>query len=276
MAMLREPLVHFLFAGAVLFVLFATVGDQSADGAVIEVTPEQRALIAGRFARAWGRQPTAEELRGAMDAWVREEMLYREGVALGLDRGDPVLRGRISQKMLMVAEAAASTTPEEGELEAFFAEHREDYRRAPVWSLTQVFFSAGAGGTESTETRERLEAAREALAGGADPAQFGNATLLPTSLENAVGSYVTGVFGEDFSAALDSLAPGVWSGPVTSAFGQHLVRVDARAGGELPSLDQVRERVLQDWAVAQREAARDALVAALRARYEVVEVPAGG
>jgi hypothetical protein len=269
-SVLKEPLLHFLAAGALLFLLYGVL-DQPGDEARFEVavTPEVRASIESRFQRVWGRAPSVEELRQATDAWTREEMLYQEGVALGLSEGDPVLRGRIAQKMLMVAEASARSVPREGELEAYFEEHGERYRMMPRYTLEQVFFSGDSADARLADALERLRR-------GGEPVALGDPTLLPQTVEGAAASYVAGVFGEAFTAALESVPVGDWHGPLPSTFGRHLVRVAARSGGGIPELSAVRERVLQDWVAAQKQQARDDYVAALRERYRVTRPAAAG
>lgn len=267
--LLTEPLFHFLLAGLGLFLVYAALErPEGGVGREVVVTPEVRASVAAGFERVWGRAPTAEEAEKALEAWIREEMLYSEGVALGLDERDPVLRGRIAQKMLMVAEASARSVPEATELETFFSENRERYRSMPRYTLAQVFFSAEQS---SAATPDRIARALKALEGGAEPGSIGDSTLLPSSLDAAVATYLEGVFGREFVAALADLPTGRWVGPVSSTFGQHLVFLQSRSGGEPPALEAVKEQVLQDWVAAQKAKAREDYLAALRESYRVSE-----
>jgi hypothetical protein len=270
-SLLREPLVHFLALGALFFLLFSLRGDPPPDDSTIEVTPALRASIVARFERTWNRLPSPEEEAAALDAWVREEILYREGLALGLDDNDPVLRGRIAQKMLLIAEAPVDPEPTGEKLEQFYRDNREAYRRPVIYSLSQLFV-APSGNPE--QDRARVDRLQQALKNRAEEDVSGDATLLPRSLRGVVASYVESVFGAEFAGSLRELPVGEWQGPVTSTFGLHLVRIDERAGGGLPELAAVRERVLRDWDAAERDAQREAFIERLRERYTIRDASA--
>ena len=214
---LREPLLHFLLLGILLFFAYGWLGGKAPP------PPDEIVIDAGRvetlsnqFERTWQRPPTAREQQGLIDSWLREEIFYREGLALGLDRGDPVVRRRIAQKMDFISEGLMVVTPEEGELESWFAENAERYRVDPVFSMRQV-------------------EARLVLESRAEPEPVGGA-LLPGGLANAPAREVSRVFGQAFTAALTDAPLGRWFGPVRSGFGVHLVRVDERIEGRIPTL----------------------------------------
>jgi len=253
-----------LLLGAALFALHTLTGAQG-DGDArrrVVVTPELREQLAERYRRERGREPAPEELQEALADWLREELLYREGLARGLMEGDPIIRRRLGQKLMMLAEASAPLQPAAGELESWLAEHREDYREPPRYSFEQRFFPQGAA-------PERLERALAALR--EDPAAaVGEATLLPQSVDGAAESWVARTFGEEFLASLDTLPSGQWSGPLRSAFGQHLLRLEEVSPGRLPALEEVRDWVLGDWAQAQKRSARERYYRALRDEYEVL------
>lgn len=270
-SLLREPLTHFIALGALIFLLFSLLGEQSPEESTIEVTPALRESIVARFERTWNRPPSPEEEAAALDAWVREEILYREGLALGLDDNDPVLRGRIAQKMLLIAEAPTAVEPTGEALEAFYRDNREDYRRPVIYSLSQLFV-AQSGNPE--QDRARVDTLQQALKNREEEDVSGDATLLPRSLRGVVASYVESVFGAEFADSLRKLPVGDWQGPVTSTFGLHLVRIEERAGGALPALSAIRERVLRDWDAAARDAQREAFVERLRERYTIRDTSA--
>jgi hypothetical protein len=263
---LREPLVHFLAVGAALFAIFLQLQGDGANEREIVVTAQVRDYLASRFERVWGRPATAREVEEAVAAWVREEILYREGMNMRLGEGDPVVRRRMAQKVMMLAEAAAPQVADEEVLAAWFDERREAYRLAQTYTLEQRYF---ASRDEGSDDRQRVAAAVESLNGGTDVVSIGEPTLLPAVLEDASSAYIASVFGETFAGSLASAPEGRWYGPLQSAFGLHAVRVSAREGGQLPSLDEVRAQVEQDWAAREKEQAREAFYAALRERYTV-------
>jgi hypothetical protein len=266
--MVREPFVHFLILGAIVFLFYR--GGETASGApgesVIRVTEGQVALLAEQFEAAWRRAPSEAELVTLVEDWVREEVYYREALALGLDRDDAVIRRRLRQKMEFLSEgAAASAAPDEAALATHHAAHPERFADPPRITFRQVALPDASG----------AEAARVALSEGADPSVVGRGGLLPEVMEAAGETAVDGAFGPNFFARLAALPQGSWEGPVTSAYGVHLVEIVELEPARVRPLQAVREAVEQDWRRANAEAVRDAQYEALRQRYRVV-LPEGG
>lgn len=263
--LLREPLVHFLALGAALFALYGALDRDGFDAPdEIVVDRARLASLAAEFERRWRRPPTPEERRELVESWVREEILVREGVALGMDRDDPVVRRRIAQKMDFLAESTAPTRPSDAELQRWLDAHPDDYRREPVVSLRQLYFDPARRGARLADD---LAAAAAALRAG-EPAE-GDASLLPAALEGARASEVARLFGADFAAALEGLPVGGWHGPLRSGYGVHLVELRARTPGRLATLDEARPALERDWRRARGDAANRAFYAALRERYEI-------
>jgi hypothetical protein len=270
---LREPVVHFMILGALLFAVYAWLQDDSAPPPdTIVVDDDRIADLTARFRRTWQRPPSDEELGGLIDSWVREEILYREGLALGLDRDDPIVRRRVAQKMRYLADDLADQTPDDAELQAWFEAHPEDYRIEARYTLRQVYFDPLRHGDAIDAV---IDAARARLTTGGE-IDVGDATLLPTALADASSGEVARTFGADFAAALDDLPVSEWIGPVRSGYGLHLVRIDAREPARHPSLDEVRAAVERDLLSARREDANDAVFEALRKNYVVQIEPGPG
>ena len=263
-AILREPLLHFLLLGAALFALYAALSDAPAtvQPTRIEVTEADVARLAAQFEATWRRPPTAQERAALVDEFVREEILVREARALGLDRGDAVVRQRLAQKMQFLAESAAEAVePTDAELQAHLEAHPERFRRQAAVALEQVFFGADGGAAQD---------GLAALRAGAAPGDVGVPSLLPPALSLSPKSVVDGTFGAGFFDRAAALDPGVWTGPVESAFGLHAVRVTQAAPAELPPLAAIRESVVRDWRAARRAELSEERFEALAARYEVV------
>ena len=271
--LIGEPLVHFLLAGAALFGLYGLVADGRGERRErIVVGEAQVALLARSFEATWMRPPTDSELRGLVDAYVTEEVLYREALALGLDRDDLVVRRRMRQKMEFLNDDLAELEPSDEELEGFLAEHPERFRRAPRLSFAQVFL-----GPEREPAEPRVPALLARLRAGEGPDGLGDATWLPAAMDDATPSQVADRFGADFAEALAGAPEGAWTGPLDSAFGLHLVRVSEHRAGRAPALEEVRGEVEREWALDQREQARERLYRALRSRYQVeVRMPPAG
>lgn len=264
---LREPLFHFLLIGLALFLWYGRVAPGS-DPKQIVVGQAQVDTIARQFEATWRRPPTPEELRGLIDAYIRDEIMYREGEALGLDRDDPVIKRRIRQKLEVLSEeTSARTLPAQADLAAYLEAHPDAFRQPAVVTFEQILV-APAGSDANVDAG--LASARRALELGTAPEKLGVATLLPRSEQDAPLDLVARTFGEKFVAQLETLPVGEWAGPVTSGFGVHLVRVDARTPGGVPPLEQVRAQVLREWENDRRKRALEEDYRRMRERYDVV------
>lgn len=267
-AVVREPLLHFLLIGLLLFLVYGKVAPPSDEGSRITVNRMLIAGLASQFQATWSRPPTREELTGLIENYVRDEILYREGLALGLDGDDPVIKRRIRQKLeVLIEEEGKTGAPTDAELGAYLSKNAQAFRMPPVLTFDQVLFDPADYGNELDAA---LAASMAALKGGAAPESQGHRSLLPVHLEKQPLDMVARDFGEDFGKAMESVPVGEWSGPVRSGFGVHLVRVSEREPGYLPSLDQSRMAVTRDWENTRRKAALEANYARLRKDYDVV------
>lgn len=260
--LLREPLLHFLLLGLALFLLYGRVaiGD---DGDRIIVSQAQVEDLAAQHQKLWGRPPTPAELNGLVETFVRDEILYREGVALGLDQDDAVVKRRVRQKLEVLAEEEiARGAPTDAELSAYLASDPKRFTQPGAVAFEQVLFDPA---TPSAELSRALAAARR----GTDVARLGRATMLPARVESTPLDLVARDFGAAFATELEQLPLGEWSGPVASAYGVHLVRVSARTPPVLPPLDAIRDVVTREWENARRERALAESYARLREEYDV-------
>jgi PPIC-type PPIASE domain len=265
---LREPLLHFGVLGAMLFALYSAVSPRGAPArGEIVVTRGEIENLSTAFERTWQRPPTDAELSGLVESWVRDEVFYREGLALGLDRDDVVVRRRVGQKLEFLSEEATDASPpSDAALEAWLASHPADYAVEPSTSFEQAYFDPARRSESLSRDLER------ALASAA-PGEAGDPTLLPARLDGASPREIERQFGAAFAKALAAIPPGSWQGPVRSSYGVHLVRVTARSAGRVPSLAEVREPVARDWASARARDAKEALYRKLRADYRVTIEP---
>jgi len=264
----REPLLHFLLIGLALFALFDRSETAAGPERRIVVGQAEVTGLSRSFQATWNRLPTEAEIDGLVDWYVREEILYRKGVELGLDRDDPVIKRRVRQKMdVMLEESLDAVPPTDVELEEYLQANADEFSLPATVSFTQVYL----GAPEATRAASALASqARAALALGKDPAELGQPTLLPASQERAPVDVVSRDFGPGFAERLQRLAVGEWSGPVSSAFGEHLVRIDERTAAVLPPLDAVRARVTREWELERRARTADSGYGKLREQYDVV------
>jgi len=275
--LLREPLLHFLLIGTALFLLYDAANGGRTDAPREIVISEARIeALAENFATVWMRPPTAVELKGLIDDYVADEVYYREAVAMGLDQDDTVIRRRLRQKMEFISEDIAnSVEPADAQLQEFLAQNAGKFARPAELSFRQVFLSAERRGDTARADAEKLLAELQAGRGPADPAEAGDVTLLPAAMEAASPQAIANAFGEEFARQVDEAPVGQWSGPIESAFGVHLVRVDERVITEAPTLGEIRPIVLREWQAEHRGRQNESFLAALREKYEVrVEGPA--
>jgi hypothetical protein len=273
--LLREPLLHFFLLGAGLFVLFGVVADSRARAPDrIVVGASDVALLAEGFARTWQRPPTEEELAGLVSEHVKEEILYREALALELDRDDTIVRRRLRQKLEFLLDADAPTPdPNEEDLEQHLVAHRQRFEEPPRVSLRQVYLSVDRRADAARSDAEHLLARLRASDEGWERA--GDVISLPPEHAGVERGELASLFGAEFAARTFTLPVGSWEGPIASGYGLHLVLVSARSAGRLPPLAEVREDVLRDWQAVRRAEANARRLAELSERYEVrVEWPA--
>ena len=268
---IKEPLLHFVLIGSALFAAFALLSardDVPRDAIVVSAGKIEH--LAALFSRTWQRPPTRPELEGLIDDFVREEAAYREGLAVGLDRDDTVIRRRIRQKLDFIAEDVADLLePDEAALEAHLAANSDRFRVDPRLSFRHVYL-------DPEKRRDTLEAdARELLArldgdSSLDAFMLGDAILLEPAYGDVSTREITGLFGSQFTSSLAELEPGAWHGPIASGYGVHLVFIDERRGSRLPPLDEIRDKVARDWSNAHRLETTEQFYADMLKRYEII------
>src|SRR5215831_820458 len=272
---LREPLLQFLVAGLALFVGYQAldpVRGPSREPGRIELTEDDLRQISIVW-QAQGRPaPTADELNRLVEAKVREEILYREALALGLDQGDTIVKRRMAQKMEFLAEDMSDLRePDKEELKDWFEKNAPRFTVPGRASFRHLYFSFD----------KRGERAREAAAGALDklagkPVDSPDAATLadPFMFQDYYGDrspeQVANVFGAKFTRSLFQLEPGSWQGPIASGFGWHLVWVDSMTLARVPEFAEVEPEVRSEWVAEQRAKFKRRAFEAMRARYEVV------
>jgi len=239
---MRSPLLHFLLIGAVLFMLYSLVSPPrpAAPGSRIELTGDDLKQIEMVWTAKWQRPPTPAEWRGLIDSKVREEVLYREALAMGLDQDDVIIR-----------RAQFSLPARATFCHIYFSPDVRGMRAEAVAARALTALPAGTTCNSSAALGDRFP----------DQNYYGERT--PEEVAN--------VFGTQFSQSLFRLKPGSWQGPVESGFGWHLVLIDALTPARIPAIGEVdRSRVQSAWLDSQREESKRKAFDAMRAKYEVV------
>jgi len=276
-AFFKEPLVHFLLLGALLFAIGMVRGEPDTPSSTrIAVTPGVVERILEGFRMTWRRPPTEAEFQGLVEDYLKEEVLYREAIAMGLDQGDQIIRRRLRQKLeFMTADFVATIEPTDEDLQAFLDEDPDRYRMEAVMSFRQAFVRSEddpeVGARRAERLLEDLRANPEV-----DPVQVGDSFLYPAFFGDMSELAISNTFGIEFKDALLTLTPGEWSGPVASPYGLHLVRIDFLTPGRIPELAEVREAVYRDLVSELTQEAEQAFFEGLLSQYTVsVQWPEG-
>jgi hypothetical protein len=279
--LIKEPLVHFLVIGAAIFVLYGLMGRQEAEEQerAITITAGEIGWLTDTWKKRWNRPPTPEERAGIIDQYLREMILYREAVAMGLDKDDTVVRRRLAQKLeFLTQDLISPQPPTEGELRAYFKAHMNRYQPPDLITLTHVFLDPDKRGDQTLKDAETIKAKLMALKQPPQDARaFGDPFMLQSYYPERSEAELAKLFGRGFAQPVFELAPRVWHGPVLSGYGTHLVYVHDRRESEPPKFTEVEEKVRQDWASDRREQLNEQFIASLMGRYDVTieDVPIG-
>ena len=267
---LKEPLLHFLVLGAIIFGVYTQLNPPGpSDGEIIVSQGQQRHLVTA-FSRTWNRPPTPQEFTGIVQDWIREEIAYREGLEMGLDGNDTIIRRRLRQKLELLAEDIVSFAPPTSkDLEAYRAANESDYALEPTYTLRQVYFSTDRRGEESRRDAEQALVLLDTDAGMVDFSQLGDPISLPGRVVSERASAIDGLFGQSFTAALSDIAPGKWSGPVPSGFGIHLVFIEDFQPGRILTLEEAEQEIRRDWENTRRIETIDQLYDRLAEQYTI-------
>ena len=272
--LMREPLVHFILIGFSLFVIYSliTPGTSTSSSKRIELTQDDLTQLKLSWAAQWQRPPTTNELRGLIDEKLQKEILYREGIALGLDQNDEIIKRRMAQKMEFLAEDVSSLSePSSAELKAWFEQNSARFTLPGLLTFRHFYFSPDKRGAK---TQADAEQALEKLAGNLSDAQksaLGDKFMFQDYYADSSLEQIAKTFGTQFSEAIFKLAPGRWHGPIESGLGWHLVWIEAVTPGRVPDFDEVDSTQLKsEWVTDQRAESKRKSFELMRQRYEVV------
>lgn len=279
--MAKEPLFHFLILGVLIYGGYAWLhADDAPDNEqTIVVGAGELAWMQTSFEKRWKRGPTPIELDGLVREYVRETVLYREALAMGLDQDDTIVRRRLAQKLeFLVQDLVEVSPPSEEELEAYFGEQLADYREPERITFTHVFADPDRRGEETLDDAAEILEALEKLDDPTKGAkELGDPFMLQSYYPERTEAEISKLFGGEFAKSVAELSEGVWHGPVLSGYGVHLVYVHGKAIFPQPALAEVHDRVAEDWATAKREELNAEYYARLLEKYDVVieEAPDG-
>jgi hypothetical protein len=270
----KEPLLHFLIIGAMIFVLFSIVNQEedTVSGNKIVVTAAEIERLSDNWSKKWNRPPTETELQGLVESYIREEVYYREALALGLDRNDTVLRRRLMQKMEFLSnDLAELSTPDESALNQFFLDNQEKYKLPARVSFTHIYFSTDKRGAKAFEDAQNVLSELKVLRAH----ERGDSFMLQYDFVQETPFEVARLFGKGFAEKLFKSEINAWQGPIESGYGLHLVRISAKIDSRMPELASVIDKVRTDWMFEQRQKTNKEIYERFKDRYEIVveEIP---
>jgi hypothetical protein len=272
--LLREPLVHFMFIGAAIYLLYGIFAEPvpEADDKTIVVTAGEVEWMQTAWQKRWNRPPTAEEFDGLIQQYIKETVLYREALTMGLNQHDQVIRRRLAQKLEFLAkDLVALTPPTEAELQTYFDEHQDRYQEPALYTFTQVFIDPDKRGDVTLDDAEVIKATLVAKGDVIDDAgALGDDFMLQNYYPEKDQVEILKLFGSGFAESLVELSPGQWHGPVLSGYGVHLVYISSISEPPAPEFTALRERVEQDWKMERGEELNDKFYANLRDQYTVI------
>lgn len=264
----REPLVHFLVIGALLFLVYELKRppDQENQKRIV-VTAGQVDQLRNRFERTWLRPPSDIEMTGLIDSLVRDEVYFREALAMGLDESDPIMRRRMRQKLeFLLEDLSAEMEPDDTKLTTFLHANADKFRTEPKVSFRHVYLNPDGGQDLKTAAGPILARLRA----GEAPETVGDTTLLEDSFTQAPQHLIASSFGSAFAKKIVRMTPGQWAGPINSGLGAHLVLVTERFEGRLPELEEVRAEVEREYMAQYRRELKERIYQQLRGSYNVV------
>lgn len=265
MRILREPLTHFLAIGGVIFLAATLV--KGAQRPVLNIDSQEQKQLAAYWEMQMQRPPSRDELREIVRERIDEEVLAREAVRLGLDRNDMIIRRRLAQKMAFASEdTTADVEPDEPALRAFYQKTRQAYQAPAHVALRHLYFSDDR---PAGDAKEAAALSLRALAAGR-PAPAGDPFVLPLAYADISLDDLARDYGPAFVEAVATAPPGAWRGPVKSAFGWHLVRVEARHPARVAPFAAVRDEVREVYLADRRRIGNAQMMARMRGRYRIV------
>ena len=268
----REPLVHFLAIGAVMFLVFGLVGRPAENtGKRIEITQAVINTLVAGWEKQWNRLPTEIELKGLIDRAIREEIYYREALQMGLDYEDSVVRRRLAQKLeFLIQDISAPDSPTDVALQSYLDSHQDQFELPASYSFYQVYLSPDKRGSSLFNDAQQLLAQLKDTSPQQDPPFLGDRLMLDTQYRDINAHQLDRLFGKDFSRQLDNFQPGTWSGPVESGYGLHLIYLESYVPARVPTLELVRSEVEREWLAAKQKEANEQVYQRLRDQYQVV------
>ncbi len=271
---LREPLLHFLILGALLFGLYFWVvgGSLTSDSSKpqIDISAGTVEFLKTTWQKQWGRSPNSKELQTLVDNYIHDEVLYQQALELGLDENDTIVRRRLIQKMQFLTEDVSPVAePSDEVLQAYLADHADRYTIPDKLSFAQIYFSRDMRRDRTDSEAQDFLNQLQANPNLEQFQQLGDRSMLPITYTLVSDQTLTNTFGGTFAQEMAGVTEKGWQGPFHSAYGSHLVYVSDIQQGRLATLAEVRRDVRRDWMRDQRQQLDKLFYQQLRDRYTI-------
>ena len=261
---LSEPLVLFFLFGFIFFLVYTILENRldRSDREII-ISKGQVQLLEETFTKTWNQPPTEEQLEGQIENLIKNEVYFKEAVAMGLDKSDPAIKMRLRTLIEMMMDDMATVYPSEDQLNTYLSAHPDKFRRDPLMSFEHIYFPED----EKEVANLQLYNINNNLS--VDERSFGNLSLIPAQFINESFSGVKRTFGEAFAEEIFKLDTGKWLGPVRSAYGWHLVIITEYVPARLPELSEIWDLVEQEWSLEKRNLKKDEQYQKMKEKYYV-------
>lgn len=275
----REPLFHFLLIGAAIYAFYGVYVDEGAtdNERIVTVTAGEIQSLADRWTRVWSRAPTDQELAGIVKDHVRIQVLYREAIAMGLDKGDTVVERRMAQKLELLAESLITPSePSDELLNEWYVSNADRFKQPDLYTITHIFFDPEKHKDnihfDAKIVLEKLHSMGELPV---DYSEYGDRIMLANVFVNRSQKELDAQFGSGFAEQIVGFEPGIWDGPVSSGYGTHLVLVNGIVIASQPAYEEIKERLTREWMSEQVTELSERFIDGLISRYEIVIDEAG-
>lgn len=270
---LKEPLFHFLLIGFALFLLYdVKQGQESIEPNQILVSAKQTQQLVARFKLTKLRPPSKQEQQALIEDYVRDEVFYREAIAMGLDQNDPQLRKQMRMKLEYFLEELSTDTLTDEFLRNYLKQHPEKFQTDAQYTFQQLYINPDNHPTPLAEANDILYR----LKNGEDPNTLGDRTLLEPHFLSFTSREIENYFGNEFSTQINQLNTQEWSGPISSSYGLHLIKIDNKLESYLPEFSDIRKDIEREYTVQRRSEQKDQAYQLMRSRYQVVVEPLAG
>ena len=268
---LKEPLFHFLLIGMGIFLLYGLIANVPVDEKnSINVSVSHIDRMVSLWEKRWQRPPTQEEFNGLVKQYINEEVLYREALAMGLDKNDPVVRRRMAQKVKFISENIITIdTPSDDVLQTYLDTHASKYQLAGEITFRHIYFNPAKHDVSMEDEAKKLLTKLLDVNSGIDVNNVGDSFLHGTTFTNLKEFELNRLLGEEFTQELFKQAVGKWAGPLTSGYGLHIIYIESKTATQTVSLEMAKQSVLKDWMSDERKKANEAFVLNLREQYDV-------